>query len=95
MFFRKRIDLRPSVWYNTRMKKYTYTQNNSGGYFDEVEWSGHDDRGGVDGFNVWVLALTAVEANALAEAYAGVYFDGVQRGLDCNCCGDRWYKQMD
>jgi len=77
------------------MKLYNFRQNNSGGNFHDVEWSGPDDRGGVDGYHVWVLALTAVEANALAEEYAGVYFDGVQRALDCECCGDRWYRAED
>ena len=22
----------------------------------------------------------------------GLYFDGVEQGMDCSCCGDRWYR---
>lgn len=24
-----------------------------------------------------------------------VYFDGVEDGFDCDCCGDRWYRAYD
>jgi hypothetical protein len=30
-----------------------------------------------------------------AEIYAlgiGIYYDGVDSGRDCSCCGDRWYE---
>lgn len=72
------------------MKKFVYTQNNSGGYYDTPEWTGPDDRGGVEGFNVWVMAPTPTKANDLAQEYAGIYFYGVEKGIDCECCGDRW-----
>ena len=26
---------------------------------------------------------------------AGVYFDGVASGRDCECCGDRWFRDPD
>jgi hypothetical protein len=25
---------------------------------------------------------------------AGIYFNGVEDGQDCECCGDRWYPQL-
>lgn len=82
------------------MKKYIYTQNNSGGVFDYPEWTGPEGRGGVFSFfgeqkkpvDVWVMAESSIEADALAQEYAGVYFDGCQKGFDCECCGDRWYR---
>ena len=75
------------------MKRYNFLQNNSGGHHHDIEWSGPDDRGGVEGYSVFVMAESASEANALAQEYSGVYFNGVQQGLDCECCGDRWYEQ--
>lgn len=57
-----------------------YDQNNTGGWFD-------DDLPRV----LWVQAETAHDADARAEAL-GVYFDGVDAGRDCDCCGDRWYR---
>lgn len=40
---------------------------------------------------VWIEAESAAEANRLAQ-YNGLYFDGVDDGIDCDCCGDRWYS---
>ena len=85
------------------MKKYIYTQNNSAGAYDYPEWSGPADRGGVFAaskyqdklVDVWVLAESTIEADALAQEYAGVYFDGCESGMDCDCCGDRWYRADD
>jgi len=65
------------------MKWFTFSQNNSGGYF-------HGPR------HVVVQAVNAAMANAAAESFAGVYFDGCSwRGLDCQCCGDRWSRTWD
>jgi hypothetical protein len=61
-----------------------FSQNNSGGSFHEDEDAGL-------GPEVWVEAHNATEANNLAESI-GIYFDGVERELDCSCCGDRWYR---
>jgi hypothetical protein len=33
--------------------------------------------------DVWVMAESEKEANRLAEQYAGIYFDGIRKGLDC------------
>lgn len=62
---------------------YLFTQNNSGGNFfvnDEVS------------VNVIIEADTAEEANLFAEE-KGIYFNGCDKGYDCDCCGDRWYAQ--
>lgn len=64
---------------------YTFSQNNSGGDFDI------DDK-----VAEWVIieADSADEANDIAEG-VGIYFDGCENGYDCDCCGDRWYRQYD
>ncbi|WP_420492620.1 DUF7296 family protein [Paenibacillus larvae] len=36
-------------------------------------------------------ADTAEQANAKAETI-GIYFDGVDKGIDCPCCGDSWVR---
>lgn len=80
--------------------KWVITQNNSGGSFVTPEWTGPEDLGGVfnsmegyrtEAYDVWVMAESREEANRLAEQYADVYFNGVDKGLDCDCCGDRWW----
>lgn len=63
---------------------FTYRQNNSGGVFD------FDDRKGI-GVAVIVEAASVAEANERAEAI-GLYFDGCDSGIDCDCCGDRWSR---
>lgn len=61
---------------------YTFSQNNSGGSFD---------RSDVLGDYVIVEAENARRANQRAEEL-GIYFNGVDSGSDCECCGDRWYE---
>ena len=63
-------------------KFYEFRQNNSGGFFKELE-------NGM--FHLIVEANSEEEANEIAQEN-GVYFDGCREGLDCECCGDRWYK---
>jgi hypothetical protein len=88
------------------MKRYIYNQNNSGGSYDYPEWTGPEGIGGVfteypryhDNLvpvDIWVMAESADEADELVQKYAGVYFDGCASGLDCECCGDRWWRAMD
>lgn len=60
---------------------YIFDQNNSGGSFD---------------VNDNVAEYVIIEANNNEEANdkaedIGIYFNGVNQGLDCDCCGDRWY----
>lgn len=59
---------------------YLFDQNNSGGSFE-----GNDDLSEI----VFIQARSPNQANRIAEQ-KGIYFDGVERGLDCECCGNRW-----
>lgn len=61
---------------------YTFRQNNSGGSFDRDDY--------VDIY-VIIEASSADKANSIAQSI-GIYFDGVDKGQDCECCGDRWYS---
>lgn len=63
---------------------FEFNQNNSGGSFDI------DDAAGI-GPHVWIEADNSGHANERAESI-GIYFDGVEHGTDCDCCGDRWYE---
>jgi hypothetical protein len=64
-------------------KFYTFIQNNSGGRFEV------DEKAGI-GTTVIIEAIDLPHAQSRAEQI-GLYFDGCERGLDCSCCGDRWY----
>lgn len=65
------------------MPYYRFHQNNSGGGFD------HDPKAGI-GYDVYVEARCPAEANQRAEDI-GLYFDGCDKNIDCECCGgDRW-----
>ncbi len=63
---------------------FTYDQNNSGGGFD------FDEHGGITHF-VIIEADNVKEATEKAESI-GIYFNGCDSGIDCDCCGDRWYE---
>lgn len=60
------------------MKFYEFPQNNTGGEWDKIL-----------GYVVIIEAETPEKANEKAEEI-GIYFDGVENGEDCECCGDRW-----
>lgn len=62
---------------------YTFGQNNSWGNFL------HDELKGI-GCNVIIEADNSEDAKGKALSI-GIYFDGVEEGIDCECCGDRWY----
>lgn len=49
-----------------------------------------------DGIGIYVIveANNENQANSLAELI-GIYFDGVDEGIDCSRCGDRWYPVDD
>lgn len=64
---------------------FTYAQNNSYGAFDVDDNVKH---------YVIIEANSAKEADKKAESI-GLYFDGVEKGRDCPCCGDRWSKADD
>lgn len=61
---------------------YEFTQNNSGGGFDTDGKLCH---------RLFIEADTESEACDIAESM-GVYFNGCDDGMDCPCCGDRWYR---
>lgn len=68
---------------NEKTQFFHFAQNNSGGSFDfELNKYSH---------HVIIEARNAEHANALAEEL-GLYFDGCENGIDCDCCGDRWYQ---
>jgi len=67
------------------MAFYTFKQNNSGGSFDVDENVCHA---------VIIEALNMEHACARAENI-GIYFNGVEDGMDCSCCGDRWSVPWD
>lgn len=64
------------------MNYYKFRQNNSFGNFKGPY------------FMVFVQANSPEEANDIVLNYGkydvNVYFDGVHKGFDCDCCGDRW-----
>jgi len=63
------------------MKWFQYTQNNSGGSFvNDANVSNY----------VLIQAPNNTLADSIAEAIVGIYFNGVEDGRDCDCCGDRW-----
>ena len=64
------------------MKFYHYRQNNTGGSF--VRNHNLD-------VHVFIQAPSYTIANELARNI-GIYFYGTGKGIDCNCCGDRWYE---
>jgi len=61
------------------MKLYQFRQNNTGGSFTGPAIS------------VYIEADNAEDANNIALDN-DIYFDGVDEDMDCECCGDRWYR---
>ena len=64
------------------MPFFHFSQNNSGGVFVLTDTLTH---------HVVIEADSAEGANAKLESLGG-YFNGCDAGLDCDCCGDRWYR---
>ncbi len=67
------------------LRWYEFDQNNSGGVFvmnEDVS------------IKVFIQAKHTPSANQIAEDI-GIYFDGCEQGMDCDCCGDRWYRVGD
>ena len=63
------------------MSYFKFRQNNSGGAFCGTPL-------------VFIQADNADDANRIAQDN-GIYFNGVADGVDCDCCGDRWYPVND
>ena len=73
---------------------YVYWQNNSGGYFKEIRKTYKDNmlilpvkRAGIGTKEHYNLAVEDKEI-----VPKEIYFDGVENGIDCPCCGDRWSR---
>lgn len=64
---------------------YLFDQNNSGGSFVVNDKLCH---------RLFIEADSAEEAVSIAENL-GCYWDGVDNGIDCPCCGDRWYRSCE
>jgi hypothetical protein len=62
-------------------KFYEFSQNNSGGSFTTDDNLCH---------RLFIEADSDEEAISKAENL-GCYWNGVDEGSDCPCCGDRWY----
>lgn len=60
---------------------YEFNQNNSGGHFDRSRNVDH------------YVIVEAVDVTQAIDRANGldIYFNGVAEGMDCECCGDRWY----
>jgi hypothetical protein len=63
------------------LKFYEYSQNNTGGSFTTDDKLCH---------RLFIEANSSTEADEIAEGF-GCYWNGVDEGSDCPCCGDRWY----
>ena len=64
------------------LKFYEFDQNNSGGSHSVDSNLCH---------RLIIEAMNENEACDIAEGM-GVYFNGCDDGMDCPCCGDRWYR---
>lgn len=64
------------------LKWFRYWQNNSGGYFKEPART------------VYIQAEDENQADSIAKDN-DIYFNGVAKGLDCDCCGSRWSSPWD
>ena len=64
-----------------------FDQNNSGGGFDFDKKAGITETVVVEGNDYDHCISRALDI--------GIYFDGCEKGLDCDCCGDRWYEPWD
>lgn len=64
-----------------KTKFYEVSQNNSGGSFVVNDKVCH---------RLFIEASSEEESLSIAEDL-GCYWNGVSEGMDCECCGDRWY----
>lgn len=66
---------------------FNYNQNNSYGTFDFNKENGITH-------HVIIEADNNAEADSLAQEI-GIYFEGIDREIDCSCCGNRWDRASD
>jgi len=67
------------------MPFFEFSQNNSGGSFTVDDKLCH---------RLFIEAETPKAATKKALEM-GVYFNGISKGRDCRCCGDRWHELWD
>ena len=61
---------------------YTFEQNNSSGMYVPPA--------------IYLIIEARTRDDAIIKATnEGVYFRGVEMGVDCDCCGDRWFLPYD
>lgn len=65
------------------MSFYEFYQNNSGGRLYVDDKLCH---------RLYIEADSYEQARKMAVSF-GVYFDGCESGIDCDCCGDRWHDR--
>jgi len=65
-----------------KTKFFEFSQNNSGGSFVVDDKVCH---------RLFIEAEDESKATRIAEDL-GCYWNGVSNGMDCDCCGDRWYS---
>jgi hypothetical protein len=75
-------EIKSTVKESGLQKFYEFSQNNTGGSFVTNSQVCH---------RLLIEAASEAEAELKAESM-GVYFNGVDEGMDCPCCGDRWYS---
>jgi len=76
------------------LETYLFRQNNSGGFLTNNVVIKNPEQGFMVGhLDAYIHATSQDEANKIAES-CGIYFDGVEKGEDCECCGDRWYRTV-
>lgn len=75
------------------LKMFVYKQNNSYGIYENTLKS-YDEN-----LNIIPVTCEILEGKyyniAVIDFYVvpqGVYFDGVENDIDCDCCGDRWRR---
>jgi len=66
---------------NSQTHFFHIDQNNSGGSFTVNDKLCH---------RLFIEAADSREANRIARDL-GCYWNGCDEGMDCECCGDRWY----
>lgn len=69
----------------TKTMFFEFKQNNTGGHFDVDKKL----------CNRVVIEAPSLEVAQTKGLVLGMYWDGVNSGTDCACCGDRWYAHAD
>lgn len=68
---------------NKKIYYFVFEQQETGGYYDIDENTP---------YYYLIEASSNKDANRIASEKTSIYFDGVVKGVDCECCGDRWVR---